>query len=148
MYRHVGRRAFGRCCLAGWMAWAPALWAASAHTDDDKDKKAGPAPAAATDSADSVYEPGGDVKPPKLVHYVEPDFSPSSKEAFVEGVVRISTVVKVDGKPAQLHVLKGLSSEEDRLATEAVNQWRFQPGTREGQPVNVRVTVEVEFHLL
>ena len=103
---------------------------------------------AADDSADKVYEPGGDVKPPKLVHYVEPAFSPSSKEAFVEGTVKISTVVTREGQATNLKVTSGLNSEEDRTATEAVKQWKFQPGTKAGQPVNVHVTVEVTFHLL
>ena len=31
---------------------------------------------------------------------------------------------------------------------EAVQQWRFKPATKEDKPVNVRVTVEVNFHLL
>jgi TonB family protein len=107
--------------------------------------------AAASDSAGKdgkVYEPGGDVKPPKLIHYVEPAFSDSSKEAFVEGTVRILTVVTCDGIPTELKITSGLNADEDRTALEAVKQWRFQPGLKNGQPVNVRVTVEVEFHLL
>jgi TonB family protein len=95
-----------------------------------------------------VYEPGGDVRPPKLVHYVEPAFSPSSKEAFVEGTVKISTVVTREGWATNLKVTSGLNAAEDRTAVEAVKQWKFQPGTKAGQPVNVRVTVEVTFHLL
>jgi TonB family protein len=105
-------------------------------------------PLAAEDVDNKVYEPGGDVRPPKLVHYVEPAFSPSSKEAFVEGTVKISTVVTREGQATELKVTSGLNSEEDRTATEAVKQWRFQPGTKSGQPVNVHVTVEVTFHLL
>lgn len=102
-----------------------------------------------TDSADdTVYEPGGDVKPPKLIHYVEPAFSSSSKEAFVEGTVKISTVVTADGKPSGIKVVKGLNTEEDRTAMDAVEQWRFDPGTRSGKPVKVRVNVEVDFHLM
>jgi TonB family protein len=101
-----------------------------------------------TPQKDVVYQPGGDVKSPKLIHYVEPAFSSSSKEAFVEGVVRISTVVKADGVPSDIHIAKGLNSEEDQKAMEAVGKWRFQPGTKNGKPVNVRVTVEVEFRLL
>ncbi len=95
-----------------------------------------------------VYEPGGDVTPPKLVHYVEPDFSPNSKEAFVEGTVKISTVVTTDGVATDLHVTSGLNTEEDHTAVEAVKQWKFEPGTKGGQAVNVRVAVEVTFHLL
>ena len=95
-----------------------------------------------------IYVVGGDVKPPKVIHYVEPESSSSSQDAYVEGVVRISTVVNLDGLPSDLHVTKGLNSEEDRLAVEALKQWRFQPGTRKGQPVRVRINVEIEFHLL
>ena len=97
---------------------------------------------------DAVYEPGGEIKPPKLVHYVEPAFSSSSKEAFVEGTVKISTVVTTDGKPTDARVVKGLNSEEDRTAMDAVMQWRFDPGTKSGKPVKVHVNVEVDFHLM
>ncbi|MGH9584581.1 MAG: energy transducer TonB [Bryobacteraceae bacterium] len=107
--------------------------------------------AAASDSAKNggkVYEPGGDVTPPKLIHYVEPAFSDSSKDAYTEGTVRILTVVTRDGIPTDLHVTSGLNADADRTALDAVKQWRFQPGLKNGRPVNVRVTVEVAFHLL
>ncbi|MBV9761829.1 MAG: energy transducer TonB [Acidobacteriaceae bacterium] len=97
---------------------------------------------------EAVYEPGGDVKPPKLVHYVEPDFSPSSKEAYVEGTVKISTVITREGVATSLRVTSGLNAKEDQTALDAVKQWKFEPGTKAGQPVNVRVNVEVTFHLL
>jgi TonB family protein len=95
-----------------------------------------------------VYTPGGDVKAPKLTHYVEPEFSPSSKEAYVEGVVKISTIVTTEGTPTELVVLRGLNSEEDKTALKAAEQWRFDPGTKSGKPVYVKVTLEIEFHLL
>jgi TonB family protein len=95
-----------------------------------------------------VYTPGGDVKAPKLTHYVEPEFSPSSKEAYVEGVVKISTVVTTEGTPTELVVVHGLNSEEDNTALKAAEQWRFDPGTKSGKPVYVKVTLEIEFHLL
>ncbi len=108
--------------------------------------------AAAQDSKqkkdDQVYEPGGDVKPPKLVHYVEPEFSPSSKEAYVEGTVKISTVVTAEGRATECRVSSGLSTEEDRTALEALKQWTFEPGTKADKPVNVHITVEIDFHLL
>ena len=100
-------------------------------------------------SADGkVYEPGGDVRAPKLVHYVEPEFSSSSKEAFVNGTVKISTIVSGEGLPTDLHVEAGLNADEDKTAVEAVKQWRFKPGTKAGEPVRVKVMVEVNFHLM
>ncbi len=95
-----------------------------------------------------VYEPGPDVSRPKLVHYVEPSFSTKPDEAFVEGTVTISVVVNPQGQPTDLQVIKGLNAGQDRSAMEAVKQWRFQPGTKGGKPVSVRVSVQVAFHLL
>ncbi len=97
---------------------------------------------------EGVYEPGGDVRPPKLLHYVEPKFSPTAKEAYVEGTVKISTVVTIDGDPSDLRVVSGLGAEEDRTALEALKQWKFRPGTKSGVAVKVKITVQIDFHLL
>ncbi len=96
----------------------------------------------------TVYTPGGDVKAPKVVHYVEPQFSSSSKEAFVEGIVKLKTTVTPDGLPSDIEVTKGLNAEENQSAVEAVKQWRFQPGTKAGEPVHVRVSIEIAFNLM
>ena len=48
-----------------------------------------------------MYEPGGQVKAPKLTRYVEPAMSSSSTEAYVEGTVKISTVITTQGKPTE-----------------------------------------------
>ena len=106
-----------------------------------KDKKGG-------EAAPVVYTPGGDVKPPKVIHYVEPSFNGRSNDAFVDGVVRLKTTVTPEGLPIDIEVIKGLSAEEDRNAVEAIKQWRFQPGTKGGEAVYVRVGVEIAFHLM
>jgi TonB family protein len=95
---------------------------------------------------DPIFTVGGDVKPPKIIHYVEPD--PTDQDSYVEGIVRISTVIGRDGVPSDLRVVKGLNEAEDKLAVEALKQWRFSPGTKDGQPVRVRINVEINFHLL
>lgn len=138
MYPNVNRRVF----LPLFLVVSSCLLRAGAdepQKERDKDKRAGSA---------EVYEPGGAVKAPKLVHYVEPAFSSESREAFIEGVVKISTIVTTEGRPSDSRVLSGLNAEEDRTAVEALKQWRFQPGTKDGKPVNVKVTIEVAFHLL
>lgn len=104
--------------------------------------------AASAKKSGKVYAPGGDVTPPKLIHYVEPSVSHTSDAAFRNGTVRILTVVTRDGIPTDLQVTKGLNADQNRAALKAVKQWRFQPGLKDGRPVNVKVTVEVEFRLL
>ena len=141
MYPSVGIRAFRRNLVVGILLWCVSVPAhAQPYRDSGDTKKSA--------EGEKVYEAGGDVKRPKLVHYVEPEFSPKSKEAFVEGTVKISTVITSEGVPTSYRVVSGLNSEEDRTAVEALKQWRFEPGTKDGQPVNVRVTVEIDFHLL
>ncbi len=105
-----------------------------------KEKDSKPAP--------TVYTPGGDVKAPKVIHYVEPAFGNTSKDAFVDGVVRLKTTVTPEGVPSDIEITKGLNSEEDHNAIEAVKQWRFQPGTKGGEAVHVRVNIEIAFHLM
>lgn len=151
MYLRSSRRAFAHwLVLTVWMTGAAGY--AGSVEGGQSGAKNGEADKGKEDrqkqDSETVYTPGGDVKPPKLTHYVEPSFSHSSKEAFVEGVVKISTVVATDGSPVDLHVTAGLNSEEDRTALDAVANWRFDPGTKSGKPVKVRVTVEVDFHLL
>jgi TonB family protein len=146
VYPFSGKRAsctqlLSRTIALGFSIWCAAL---TVHGQQSRD-----VPEAKKNAdAEKIYEPGGDVKRPKLVHYVEPEFSPKSKEAFVEGTVKISTVVTLDGLATSCRVLSGLNAEEDRTALEALKQWKFQPGSKSGQPVNVRVTVEIDFHLL
>ncbi len=40
-----------------------------------------------------------------------------------------------------------LSDGLDQKAIESVRQWKFEPATKDGVPVAVRVNVEVQFRL-
>jgi TonB family protein len=131
---------FLRIAAAAILIFAPQFVAAQ-DTKPAADKKSDA-------KTDEVYTAGGDVKPPKVLHYVEPDFSASSQEAYVEGVVRLSAIVNLDGQPSDLKVIAGLNAEEDKTALAALQQWRFKPGTKNDKPVRVRITVEINFHLL
>jgi TonB family protein len=97
---------------------------------------------------EQVYDIGGDVEPPKLVHVVEPEFNPKSEEAYVSGTIKLLIVVTKVGSVRDPKVLAGPNERQDKAAIDAVLQWRFKPGTKKGEPVNVRATVEVNFHLL
>lgn len=60
----------------------------------------------------------------------------------------LSVVVGVDGVPGSIKVVKPLGLGLDEKAIEAVSQWRFRPGMKEGAPVPVQAQIEVTFHLL
>jgi TonB family protein len=44
-------------------------------------------------------------------------------------------------------VIHGFDPDMDQKAVDTVRQWRFDPGTRDGKPVAVQLSVEVSFRL-
>jgi periplasmic protein TonB len=54
-------------------------------------------------------------------------------------------VVDTIGHARILGVVSPLGYGLDEKAIEAVKQWRFQPGTKDGKPVDVQLNIEVEF---
>ncbi|MCX6598791.1 MAG: M56 family metallopeptidase [Acidobacteria bacterium] len=88
------------------------------------------------------------VKAPKLTHKVEPTYSEQARDAKIEGTVKLHLVVNEEGVAEDIYVVEGLEESLDQHAIEAIGQWRFVPGTKDGQPVAVEATVEVNFRLL
>jgi len=99
------------------------------------------------DQQERSYEVGDGVSAPIVVTRVEPQYTQEALDARIEGAVQLYVRVAADGAPQVLGVLHGLDPKLDRNATEAVGQWRFQPGMKDGVPVTVLTKVEVTFRL-
>jgi TonB family protein len=84
-----------------------------------------------------VYKVGGGVSAPKLTYKLEPGYSQEALAAKLQGAVTLYVEIGADGSAHSLHVTKGLGLGLDERAAEAVSQWRFQPGTKDGQAVTV-----------
>jgi len=93
------------------------------------------------------YRPGSGIEPPSLLKEVKPDYSEEARRRGVEGDVVMEIVVRRDGSVGDVRVLRGLGAGLNEKAIEAVRQWRFSPARRHGAPVDVIVTVSVEFKL-
>jgi TonB family protein len=50
-----------------------------------------------------------------------------------------------DGTATNIQVQRALGYGLDEKAIEAMRQWRFRPGMKDGQPVTVAATIEVTF---
>ena len=87
--------------------------------------------------------------PPSLISQVAPE-APQGQQAanFKGGSVLLSILIDEQGVPQDAKVVRPLGSGFDEKAIEAVQKWRFKPGTRGGVPVKVRANVEVNFKLL
>lgn len=95
-----------------------------------------------------VFIAGNGVTPPSLLMQVDPEYSEEARKAKYSGAVMLSIVVNTQGRADNIKVLKSLGMGLDEKAIEAVQRWRFRPGTSNGVPVRVRAQVEVNFRLL
>lgn len=106
-----------------------------------------PQDGAATAAHEKVYQVGNGVTPPVLVHAVDAEFTKKAKAAKYEGVSVVSLVVDAHGMPRQIHTIRKLGMGLDEKAIEAVRQYKFEPGKRDGKPVAVAITIEVNFRI-
>lgn len=85
--------------------------------------------------------------PPRPIKTVEAVFSDEARRKGIGGTVLISMVVDKDGVPTHVFVLKSVGYGLDENALKAARQYRFQPATHDGDPVAVRISVQVNFNL-
>lgn len=96
----------------------------------------------------SVYLVGGDVTPPRVLHKTEPEYTDEARQYKISGSCLLRIVVMPDGRADDIEVVRSVYPGLDLKAMQAVSQWEFEPATKNGVPVAVYATVEVNFRLL
>lgn len=102
-------------------------------------------PAGRPQAAVQAIEPG--VAPPVPVTQPKPSYTREAMLRRIQGTVTMRVVVLADGTVGDVEVIKPLGFGLDEEAIATMKQWRFRPGTRNGQPVAVRVVVEMTFQM-
>lgn len=90
-----------------------------------------------------ISAPG--IAPPRVIKQVNPQYS-TKHGVRVVGSVLIGLIVSSRGIPRDLDILRGLDTEVDQSALDAVQQWRFTPAQKDGRAVAVRISLEIAFH--
>jgi TonB family protein len=83
-----------------------------------------------------------------LVYKVEPEYSEEARKAKYQGTVLLYVEVDPSGRATNIRVARSLGLGLDEKAIEAVKKWKFAPGKKDGRPVTVAATIEVNFRLL
>jgi len=83
---------------------------------------------------------------PKAIYQVAPKYPGYAKFAHIEGKVILHGTIGKDGVPRDLQVISG-PSELVKASIKAVNQWRYQPAWRNGNPVDIDTTITLYFSL-
>jgi TonB family protein len=94
-----------------------------------------------------AYRVGGGVSAPRAIYDPEPEYSEEARKAKYQGTVVLWVVVGPDGRVRDMRVSRTLGMGLDEKAIDAVRQWRFEPARKNGQPVPVQVSIEVNFRL-
>ena len=95
-----------------------------------------------------VYRSGDGITPPSVLYKVEAQYSDQAVKAGLEGTVVLYMEVGPSGRASYIRVVRGLGLGLDEKAIEAVSRWQFRPGMKDGQPVTVTVTIQVNFRLM
>jgi periplasmic protein TonB len=91
--------------------------------------------------------PNAGMQAPAVVSKTSPQYTPQAIEAGIEGNVVLYVEIGTDGRAHRIAVIRGLGYGLDARAKDAVGQWRFRPGTKDGVAVTTSATIEVPFRL-
>jgi TonB family protein len=89
--------------------------------------------------------PTADLSQPMATRKVDPAYPMQLMRENVHGTVILYAVIRADGSVGNVRILRGVDERLDRFATEAVQQWKFDPATKNGAPVDVEATFQIPF---
>ena len=90
--------------------------------------------------------PGGQIQEPRKIWNVVPVYPAIARAARATGIVIIEATIDKAGHVRDARVLRS-APLLDSAALEAVRQWRYTPTLLNGEPVEVIMTVTVQFGL-
>jgi TonB family protein len=113
--------------------------------------KAAPAERRSHEEPIATLGPSGmDVKgvtAPIVFQHQEPSYSEKARRAKFSGTTVIQVLIDTQGRVQKMRVLKPLGLGLDEKALETIQNWRFKPAMKDGDPVPVKVLVEISFKL-
>ncbi len=89
------------------------------------------------DDVEGIFEIGGDVVAPVRIESPVAEFPETAREAGAEGVVVVKAIIDQEGFVRQPQVLRGVHPDLDAAVVDVMSRWRFEPATRNGEPVAV-----------
>ncbi len=101
-----------------------------------------PMPAAPACGSTSV---GGNLKPPRKLFDVRPEYKQAWIDAGIEGSILVQARIGTDGRVRSVEVVSPTNAELEDEALAAVSQWQFSPTYLNCEAVEVRMFVTVSF---
>ena len=102
-------------------------------------------PAAPAADAAGPLVIGGDVKAPVIVQRVDPVYPEVARRARISGVVHLRCIIDKEGRIRDAAVVRSTFGGLDQAALDAVQRWRFVPGSLHGRPVDTIFELTISF---
>lgn len=103
----------------------------------------------ATASQEIAVEVGPGITPPRSVFSPVPDYPEWLRKGKHKsgGTCVLALTVDKEGSVRDVHVTRSSDKRLDQSAIDTVKQWKFKPAMRDGKPIAVLTSVEVDFRL-
>ena len=82
---------------------------------------------------------------PRAIYQAAPNYPVELRKRNVEGTVQVVFLVDREGKVANPKIERSTNPAFERPALEAVRQWKFEAGTRNGEKVAFKLRVPITF---
>jgi TonB family protein len=82
---------------------------------------------------------------PVATRTVDPAYPAELMREGYEGTVILYAVIHKDGSVGEVRVLRGVQGRLDENARLALSRWKFRPGTKNGQAVDLEAVVQIPF---
>ncbi len=88
-----------------------------------------------------------DLAMPIPMRKVDPKYPPDLIEQNVQGEVVLYAIVHADGSVDSIQVVRGVDPQLDANAKSAFVQWKFQPASKAGMPIDLEVIAHIPFKI-
>jgi TonB family protein len=86
-----------------------------------------------------------DVAGPVPLRKVDPKYPPELRTLHVDGEVILYAIIRKDGSVDSIQLVHSVDPRLDANAMEALAQWKFQPGEKRGEPIDLEAVVHIPF---
>lgn len=135
------------CCVLSLMLPVRAARAQAPSAPGEAPPGAAPADPPPPSAPPAPPAPADPVTLPEPLTRVEARYPAHAWEQRLQGTTVLFITVERDGTVAEPEVAESAGAALDAAAIAAVQQWRFRPATRGGEPVRARIRVPFEFVL-
>ena len=82
-----------------------------------------------------------------IIHKVSPTYPEEARKSGLMGVVVCETIITAEGDVGAIKIVRTADEVFNQPTVDAIKQWKFEPATLHGEPVDVIYLLTVKYNL-